>query len=184
MNGFVRIEPTEAHVVIRAPLYLFKSVRFPIKGVEIDIENSAVAMERALAGLQQEVTIFEDGALHEAWNRSNSPRVTLICDPPASSNKDAARAALEGYERRYGLGYLLRTYGKSKPASHPYNRLALPALLRLESRAVRLEPWLFSPILFYYNHRIARCTPAAHAMAVAASRAEPKFGSMPAMRRG
>src|SRR5262245_35027044 len=50
--------------------------------------------------VESKVTIFEDGSLHEAWNRGSSPRVTLICDPPASPDKDAARAALEGYERR------------------------------------------------------------------------------------
>jgi beta-hydroxylase len=113
--------------------------------------------------VEGKVTIFEDGSLHEAWNHGNSPRVTLICDPPVSSDARAAREALEGYERRYGLDYLLRTYGKSRPATHPYNRLALPALLRLESWAARVEPWLLPPLLFYYNHVIARYTPVPHA---------------------
>jgi hypothetical protein len=89
--------------------------------------------------------------------------VVLICDPPASSNEDVARAAVESYERRYNLSYLLRTYGKSKAATHPYNRFALPLLLRLESWAVRLEPLLFPPMLFYYNHVVARDTPVADA---------------------
>jgi beta-hydroxylase len=109
--------------------------------------------------VEGKVSIFDDGALHEAWNHGNAPRVVLICDPPASSNEEAARAALESYERRYNLSYLLRTYGKSRPPAHPYNRFALPLLLRLESLAVRLEPWLFPPMLFYYNHVIARDTP-------------------------
>ena len=51
----------EAHLVVRAPLYLFKAVKFPVKGAEIDVDNSAPAVERALAGLQKEIMLFENG---------------------------------------------------------------------------------------------------------------------------
>jgi HupE / UreJ protein len=61
MNAFVNIEQGEAHLVIRAPLYIFKPVKFPAKNAEIDIPNSGPAIERALAALQQDVVIFEDG---------------------------------------------------------------------------------------------------------------------------
>ena len=61
INGFVKIEPTEAHLVVRAPLYLFKAARFPVKDGQVDIEHSAAALERALAGLQQQLVVFEDG---------------------------------------------------------------------------------------------------------------------------
>jgi hypothetical protein len=78
MNAFVKVEPAEAHVVIRAPLYVFKSVRFPVKGAEVDVDNSAAAIERALAALQRDVTIFEDGRALKA--RSATARLTLPSD--------------------------------------------------------------------------------------------------------
>lgn len=62
MNAFVRIEPSEAHLVIRAPLYLFKSVKFPVKGAEIEVDKSGPALARALAGIEQDITLYEDGA--------------------------------------------------------------------------------------------------------------------------
>jgi len=61
MNSFVKIESGEAHLVIRVPIYLFKSVRFPVKGVEIDAAKSGDALERAVVALQRDVAIFEDG---------------------------------------------------------------------------------------------------------------------------
>src|SRR5439155_6441205 len=57
MNSFVKIDGGEAHFVIRVPIYLFKSVRFPVKGVEIDAAKSGDALERAAAALQRDVTI-------------------------------------------------------------------------------------------------------------------------------
>ena len=36
INAFVKIDGNQAHVVVRAPLYLFKSVRFPVRNGEID----------------------------------------------------------------------------------------------------------------------------------------------------
>ena len=41
INAFVKIEPGEAQLVIRAPLYLFKSAKFPVTGAELDIDQSA-----------------------------------------------------------------------------------------------------------------------------------------------
>ena len=103
------------------------------------------------------VTIFHDGALHEAWNRGGAGRVTLICDPPApAADPTLLRHAIEGYERRYGLPYLLRTFGRSRGPRHPYNRFVLPALLKTERWARRLEPWLLDAALFFYNRWSAR----------------------------
>ncbi len=61
ISGFVKIEPTQAHLVVRAPLYLFKAARFPVKDGQVDIDQSAAALERALAGLQQQIVLLEDG---------------------------------------------------------------------------------------------------------------------------
>jgi len=61
MNSFITIDRNEAHLVIRAPLYLFKAAKFPVKGAEIDVDNAGPAIARALEGLQHDVTLFEDG---------------------------------------------------------------------------------------------------------------------------
>jgi hypothetical protein len=37
MTGFVKIEPGQAHFVVRVPLHVLKSARFPAKGREIDL---------------------------------------------------------------------------------------------------------------------------------------------------
>src|ERR1700682_2796022 len=60
INAFVKIEPGEAQLVVRAPLYLFKSAKFPVDNVEIDIDKSAPAIERALAAIQHDITLFEN----------------------------------------------------------------------------------------------------------------------------
>jgi len=60
INAFVKIEPGEAQLVIRAPLDLFKSAKFPVNNIEIDVEKSAPAVERALAAFQQDITLFEN----------------------------------------------------------------------------------------------------------------------------
>lgn len=78
MNTFFKVEQQEAHLVVRAPLYLFKSVRFPVKGVEVDVEHSAEAMQRALASLQQDVVVFEDGRPLKALRATG--RLTLPSD--------------------------------------------------------------------------------------------------------
>ena len=88
MNAFVKVDATEAHLVIRAPLYLFKSAKFPIKGPEIDVANSGPALQRALSGLQQDVTIFEDERPLVA--RSASGRLSLPSDRSFESYEQAA----------------------------------------------------------------------------------------------
>jgi hypothetical protein len=88
VNAFVKIEPTEAHVLVRAPLYLFKSAKFPIKGAEIDSDNSAAATDRALIGLQQGLAIFEDG--HALMAGSATGRLALPSDRSFESYELAA----------------------------------------------------------------------------------------------
>ena len=61
INAFVTVEADEAHLVLRAPLYLFKSAKFPIRNAEIDVAHSTEAIQRALAALQQDLVLFEDG---------------------------------------------------------------------------------------------------------------------------
>ena len=48
-------------LVVRAPLYLFKSSKFPVNNVEIDADNSAQALERAIASYEQSIALYENG---------------------------------------------------------------------------------------------------------------------------
>jgi hypothetical protein len=61
INAFVKTEPGQAELVIRAPLFLFKSVKFPSKDAQIDLDKSAPALERAVAAYEHSITLYEDG---------------------------------------------------------------------------------------------------------------------------
>lgn len=59
MNAFVKIEPREAHLVIRVPLHILKSAKFPVSGRGIDLDNAGAAIQRAVTQLGHEITIWE-----------------------------------------------------------------------------------------------------------------------------
>jgi hypothetical protein len=63
MNGFVKVEPDELHLVIRLPLHITKTIRFPVKGAEIDLPNAGPAIERVLEGVGHDVQLWEDSRL-------------------------------------------------------------------------------------------------------------------------
>jgi hypothetical protein len=95
MNSFVKIDTNEAHLLIRVPLYLFKSVRFPVNGAEIDIAKSSDAMQRALASVQRDVVIFEDG---RALTASTSiARLALPSDRSFENYAEAERHFAEAF---------------------------------------------------------------------------------------
>ena len=93
INAFVTIEPGEAHLVVRAPLYLFKSARFPVKNIEVDVPQSAAAMERALAALSHDIAIFGDGRRLNASRASG--RLSLPSDRSFQNYDDALRHVSE-----------------------------------------------------------------------------------------
>ncbi|MEK6697681.1 MAG: HupE/UreJ family protein [Nitrospirota bacterium] len=67
MNALVKIEPTQAHLVLRVPLSVLASdmsrvtVAFPVIGPEIDLAAAGPAIQEALGGLGQEIALWEDG---------------------------------------------------------------------------------------------------------------------------
>ena len=109
--------------------------------------------------VEGKVVVFEDGCLHEAWNRGERHRVTLICDPPAPHllSGDIPRV-LETYEKQFGAAYLLRTWAKSKAPESPLRRF-IPLLLRLEPMVSALDRVSFPLALFVYNRFSARRAP-------------------------
>ena len=97
INAFVKIEPGEAQFVVRAPLYLFKSVRFPVNNIEIDVDKSAPALERALAAIQQDIALFEDGRPLVASHAT--ARLSLPSDRSFETYEQASRHVAEPLER-------------------------------------------------------------------------------------
>jgi hypothetical protein len=97
INAFVKIDPGEAQLVVRAPLYLFKSVRFPVNNIEIDVDKSAPALERALAAIQQDITLFENDRPLAASHATG--RLSLPSDRSFETYEQASSHVAEPLER-------------------------------------------------------------------------------------
>jgi hydrogenase/urease accessory protein HupE len=60
MNAFVKIEPHEAHLVVRVPLDLLRGVPFPLSGDHYKIEASRAAVETTVKGLASLLQLWEN----------------------------------------------------------------------------------------------------------------------------
>jgi HupE / UreJ protein len=101
VRGFVKIEPDRAHLVIRVPLTLLDSARFPTAGRVLDLANAEPAIQRALADLAREITISENG-------RPLAPagavaRLTLPSDRSFERYDDAVRHVAQSPTSRMGI---------------------------------------------------------------------------------
>jgi hypothetical protein len=101
MNAFVRVEGKEAHLVVRAPLFLFKQVRFPVKGAEVDLANAGPAIERALRALQDNVVLFADGKRLTAI--SSGGRLSLPSDRSFETYDEAVRHVATALDPSIGI---------------------------------------------------------------------------------
>jgi hypothetical protein len=89
INTFVRIDGSQAHVVVRAPMYLLKPVKFPVRNGEIDLPQAAAEIERAGAAVAADIVLGEDGRpLTPATIRT---RLSLPSDKSFESYDDAVR---------------------------------------------------------------------------------------------
>jgi hypothetical protein len=61
MNSFVKVEPHEAHLVIRIPLDMLHSVPFPVIGSHYNLQSSDPAIQQALRGVAGDIEIWENG---------------------------------------------------------------------------------------------------------------------------
>jgi HupE / UreJ protein len=86
---FVKIEPDRAHVLVRVPLAVVDSARFPLAGREVDLAKAGPAIQRALTDLARDITISEDGRPLAA--ASAVGRLTLPSDRAFESYEDAVR---------------------------------------------------------------------------------------------
>lgn len=60
VNAFVKVEGHQAHLVVRVPLFLLQSVRFPVRNIELDVPNAQPALERAAAAIAQSIVLREN----------------------------------------------------------------------------------------------------------------------------
>jgi hypothetical protein len=87
MNAFVRVEPQELHLVIRLPLHITRTIRFPVKGAEIDLANAGPAIERLAEAVGHDVMLWEDQRL--LIPKSALGRLSLPSDRSFDSYPDA-----------------------------------------------------------------------------------------------
>jgi HupE / UreJ protein len=62
MNGFAKIGPHQADLVLRVPLDLLRAVPFPLEGDHYNIAASGPAVEAAMRALVSDVRLWEDNA--------------------------------------------------------------------------------------------------------------------------
>jgi hypothetical protein len=87
MNAFVKVEPQELHLVIRLPLHITRTIRFPVKGAEIDLANAGPAIERMAEAVGHDVMLWEDQRL--LVPKSALGRLSLPSDRSFDSYPDA-----------------------------------------------------------------------------------------------
>ena len=108
VNAFVKLGPGELQLVVRAPLYLFKAVHFPVSGAEIDVDKAGPAVEQALTAFQQSITLYENGKPLAASRASG--RLSLPSDRSFDTYENAASHVAEpvGHDLRLydGQGYV------------------------------------------------------------------------------
>jgi len=97
INAFVKVDPGEAQLVVRVPLYLFRSARFPVSNIEIDVDKSGPAIERALTAIEQDITLTENGRPLTA--SSASGRLSLPSDRSFETYEQATGHVAEPLER-------------------------------------------------------------------------------------
>jgi hypothetical protein len=60
MNSFVKIEQREAHLVIRIPLHVTRTIKLPVKGAQIDLAAAGPATQRLLEAVGNDVLLWEN----------------------------------------------------------------------------------------------------------------------------
>src|SRR6266436_7447215 len=60
MNGFVKIEPRQADLVVRVPLDLLRALSFPLEGDHYKITESNPAVETAVKALSNDLSLWEN----------------------------------------------------------------------------------------------------------------------------
>ncbi len=134
MTGFVQVEPGQLHLVVRLPLHVVGSVRFPLNGREIDLARADPAVRQVLAALGGAITLWEEG--RTLVPTSASGRLALPSDRSFDRYEDAvagiARPPLPGTVIYADQGYLDAhlVYAIASPASRFSMQTAVAPELR------------------------------------------------------
>src|ERR1700722_11523173 len=145
VNAFVKMEPQEAHVVIRVPLDILHSAQFPMKGQIYDISASGPATDLALRGIAQGLDIRENGV--RLVSGSAMGRLDLPSDRSFEDYDQALAHVAEPHEKGLAIyfdqGYLDAhlTYPISSPDSvFTIQTTIAPDLKDLVKLTVRYQP--------------------------------------------
>ena len=93
INAFVKVEPRELHLVIRVPLHVITPARFPLSGREIDLANAEPAIQRAVALLKRDISLWENGRLLDSTTTVG--RLSLPSDRSFQHYEEAVRHVAE-----------------------------------------------------------------------------------------
>jgi hydrogenase/urease accessory protein HupE len=121
MNAFVKIEPKQAHLVVRVPLDLLRGMSFPMKGSQYDLGAAGPTTQKALKVLAEGLPVWEDSL--PLVPSSASGRLSLPSDRSFEEYDRALQTAERATDANlgiyYGQGFLDAhfTYPISSPKS-------------------------------------------------------------------
>jgi len=88
INGFVKMDAREAHLLVRVPLHVVATIKLPARGAEIDLANAGPAIQRGLEALGRDLILWEDG--RRLVPASAAGRLSLPSDRSFERYEDAA----------------------------------------------------------------------------------------------
>ena len=145
VTAFVRIEPGQAHLVVRAPFHVLRPIKFPVDRAEIALARADPAIHQALSLLASGLVLSEAG--HPLLPRSAAGRLSLPSDRSFESYEGAVRHLATPPDLSAGIyvdqGYLDAhfTYAITSPASRFTIQTTLaPELKEYLKLALRYQP--------------------------------------------
>ena len=146
VNSFVKIDQDQAHLVVRVPLDLLRSVDFPLKGNLYDIENSRNALAQAMVGIVRGLVIWEDGV--PLRPHSATGRLTLPGDKSFESYETAVELISQPIKPNtqiyYDQGYLDAHF--IYPIHSPHSVFAIQTLIAADLGSVSKLTVRFMPL--------------------------------------
>src|ERR1700730_6871198 len=98
MTGFVKIDPREAHLVVRVPFHVVSGVKFPLSGAEIALDKADPAIQQALDLVGRQIALFEEG--QRLAPATAAGRLSL----PSDRSFDSYQAAVSHVTRQQDAG--------------------------------------------------------------------------------
>jgi HupE / UreJ protein len=105
MNAFVKIEPKQAHLVVRIPLDLLRGVPLPLKGEQYDVAASGPAIQVGLRLLAEGFVLLENGV--QLVPSESSGRLSPPSDHSFKDYDAAVALIARPADLSMGIGYRL-----------------------------------------------------------------------------